>query len=72
MADVSPFLDRNIISGSLYQDQQRLADRTGALISAKITGRPAPQVIADHAVREADLTRRLQGRPTNNLCQCGG
>ncbi|MFC9329198.1 class I SAM-dependent methyltransferase [Kitasatospora sp. NPDC057015] len=51
MADTSPFLDRKIINGSLYQDQQRLADRTGALISAKIAGRPAPQVIADHAVR---------------------
>ncbi|MFD6934658.1 class I SAM-dependent methyltransferase [Streptomyces goshikiensis] len=49
MPDPSPFLDPQFVGGSLYQDQQRLADRTGALLSAKISGRPAPQMIAQYA-----------------------
>lgn len=49
MADTPPFLDRNLLEGTLYQDQQRLAARTGSLLSAKISGRPAPQVITRHA-----------------------
>ncbi|MFF3432159.1 class I SAM-dependent methyltransferase [Streptomyces sp. NPDC002602] len=51
MSDLSPFLDADLVSGSLYQDQQRLADRTGALMAAKISGRPAPGVIASYALR---------------------
>lgn len=49
MPDTSPFLDQRLVGGGLYQDHQRLANRTGALLSAKIAGRPAPEVIADYA-----------------------
>lgn len=51
MPDTSPFLDQRLISGDLYRDQRRLADRTGALMSAKIFGRSASDVIADTARR---------------------
>lgn len=56
MPDLSPFLDPDAISGSLYRNQQRLADRTSALISAKITGRPTAQVIAKYASKAAPGT----------------
>jgi ubiquinone/menaquinone biosynthesis C-methylase UbiE len=49
--EASPFLDQRLISGSLYGDQQRLADRTGALLSAKTAGRPAAEVLAATALR---------------------
>ncbi|MEU4955000.1 class I SAM-dependent methyltransferase [Streptomyces lavendulae] len=49
MADTSAFLDQNLITGSLYKSEQRLASRTGALMSAKTSGRPTAVVIAAHA-----------------------
>ncbi|MER7467871.1 hypothetical protein [Streptomyces sp. NPDC097981] len=49
MADTSAFLDQQLVNGSLYESEQRLADRTGALMSAKITGRPTAKVIAAYA-----------------------
>ncbi|MGW0753390.1 class I SAM-dependent methyltransferase [Streptomyces sp. NPDC002587] len=49
MPDTSPLLDPRLVGGSLYQDQQPLADRTWALLSAKISGRPAPQGDAQYA-----------------------
>jgi ubiquinone/menaquinone biosynthesis C-methylase UbiE len=51
MPDTSPFLDQRLIGASLYRDQQRLADRTGAILSAKTSGRSAAEVIADTARR---------------------
>ncbi|MFD9791364.1 class I SAM-dependent methyltransferase [Streptomyces sp. NPDC059070] len=51
MSDLSPFLDPRLVTGSLYQGEQRLAERTRALLAAKVSGRPAPQVIAAHAAR---------------------
>ncbi|MBT2478371.1 class I SAM-dependent methyltransferase [Streptomyces sp. ISL-94] len=51
MPDLSPFLDPQLVNGSLYRDQRRLADRTGALMAAKVSGRPAPAVIASYAVQ---------------------
>lgn len=49
MADTSAFLDQQLVNGSLYESEQRLANRTGALMSAKITGRPTAKVIAAYA-----------------------
>jgi len=44
-----PFVDANLVRGSLYATTQRLAQRTGALGRAKRTGRHAAQVIAELA-----------------------
>ncbi|PKV84234.1 class I SAM-dependent methyltransferase [Streptomyces sp. TLI_146] len=49
MSDFSPFLDSRLATGSLYRTQQRLAERTQALLAAKVCGRPAAQVVAAHA-----------------------
>lgn len=65
MPDLSPFLD-DTITGSLYRDQRRLADRTGALMSAKIAGRPATRVIVSYALR----ARPRSGRPVLDI-GCG-
>ncbi|WP_030200751.1 class I SAM-dependent methyltransferase [Streptomyces sp. NRRL S-87] len=51
MADTSAFLDQQLVSTTLYGTQQRLADRTGSLMSAKTAGRPAAEVIAAYAAR---------------------
>jgi len=51
VSDTTPFLDQQLISGSLYGNQQRLAARTGALLSAKTSGRSAAEVISAIALQ---------------------
>ncbi len=63
MTSGNPFLDPELVRGSLYDNSDRLHQRSGSLRNARISGRPATTVIAelvddwrpDRGVRTSDV-----------------